>query len=720
MKLKTYLLLFLFSISVNSQNTLKLTPICKPLDNLTIPLTPYNSGYLTFNGWGDFLRTQHIQILDFTYASTDSFSINTRFKINKPLYSMYIFGQYRDNGWFLSYHSAMWGYLTFEMVGAVYVNFYNLGSDTSWHSYQLNYKKSSATLTVYMDDNLVFVQNDFYCTNFSNNAAFSVGNAGFFPQYGPGSVNLCSNWFSGSIDYIKISVNDSIACNYSFNEGAGQVAKDSASYYLCDRTYPGEIFFPGIHLMLGNEPSTDTCDPVWAHEENNNFHTSFEPLGSGMSYYSNQIGVEQNVESFSLGLTTWNGFLINGGVFRQAGGVPANFIAKWDGNNWSALGGGLNHEPIFLFTYKNDLIATGSFDSADNARKVNYIAKWNGSDWLPLSSGFNYGGMVLDTFNNDLIAGGCFSTAGGIPASHIARWDGNAWSSLGSGMDGIVWALAVYNNELYAGGSFSTAGGVPCNSIAKWNGQSWSQVGNGIKTGDVIFVLRVFNNELWAGGSFLTMDDKLCRNIAKYSPATGWNAVGQGAYGYQGANGNSNGAVVDMQDYKGNLYIGGQFIMIDGRECNRFARWDTHNWCQIEYGPDLRVEDLEVYKGKLILNGDFYSISGKSFSNIASYTDTSSDYTAGDGSLIRYPELFQNYPNPFNPSTTIKYRVAKSGDVEIRIFDITGKLVSSKKENKTPGEYEIIFDGSRYSSGVYFCMMKTDSYKGTKKMLLIK
>ena len=83
--------------------------------------------------------------------------------------------------------------------------------------------------------------------------------------------------------------------------------------------------------------------------------------------------------------------------------------------------------------------------------------------------------------------------------------------------------------------------------------------------------------------------------------------------------------------------------------------------------------------------------------------------------------LYNNYPNPFNPTTKIKFDVAKTSIVKITIYDIAGKEIKSLVNNNfMPGTYEITFDASMLSSGVYFCKMNTDVYSGIKKLVLLK
>jgi photosystem II stability/assembly factor-like uncharacterized protein len=89
--------------------------------------------------------------------------------------------------------------------------------------------------------------------------------------------------------------------------------------------------------------------------------------------------------------------------------------------------------------------------------------------------------------------------------------------------------------------------------------------------------------------------------------------------------------------------------------------------------------------------------------------------------------LYQNYPNPFNPSTTIKFDVPKGGKtqswgfVKISIYDILGKEVKVLiNEQIAPGTYEIQWDASAFSSGVYFYSLTAGDYIQTKSMILVK
>jgi len=84
-------------------------------------------------------------------------------------------------------------------------------------------------------------------------------------------------------------------------------------------------------------------------------------------------------------------------------------------------------------------------------------------------------------------------------------------------------------------------------------------------------------------------------------------------------------------------------------------------------------------------------------------------------------KLGQNYPNPFNPTTNIEFSVQKNNLVTLKVYDITGKLVLTLvNQNLSAGTYNVDFDASRLSSGVYFYTMQAGNFSSTKKMILIK
>jgi photosystem II stability/assembly factor-like uncharacterized protein len=93
------------------------------------------------------------------------------------------------------------------------------------------------------------------------------------------------------------------------------------------------------------------------------------------------------------------------------------------------------------------------------------------------------------------------------------------------------------------------------------------------------------------------------------------------------------------------------------------------------------------------------------------------------------PEKFslsQNYPNPFNPTAKIKFDIPSNGkgqtsNVRLIVYDVLGREVATLVNEKlTEGSYEVEFNGSNLSSGIYFYKLETERFTQTKKMIILK
>jgi hypothetical protein len=100
------------------------------------------------------------------------------------------------------------------------------------------------------------------------------------------------------------------------------------------------------------------------------------------------------------------------------------------------------------------------------------------------------------------------------------------------------------------------------------------------------------------------------------------------------------------------------------------------------------------------------------------------DFSLTDVKMSKLPKEFslaQNYPNPFNPSTNIQYTVSSTQHITLKIYDVLGnEMASLVNEEKTPGNYEVRFDGSNLAAGVYFYRLNAGSFTSTKKFMLTK
>ena len=99
----------------------------------------------------------------------------------------------------------------------------------------------------------------------------------------------------------------------------------------------------------------------------------------------------------------------------------------------------------------------------------------------------------------------------------------------------------------------------------------------------------------------------------------------------------------------------------------------------------------------------------------------------GEDVLPQKYSLMCNYPNPFNPRTTIIYDLPEQTRVDLVIYDIAGRLVSSpvRGEMRNVGRHRIVWDGRDLNgrvvaAGVYFYRLETPTFVDTRRMTLIK
>jgi hypothetical protein len=113
--------------------------------------------------------------------------------------------------------------------------------------------------------------------------------------------------------------------------------------------------------------------------------------------------------------------------------------------------------------------------------------------------------------------------------------------------------------------------------------------------------------------------------------------------------------------------------------------------------------------------------------NLTMIEDNITDVGSDDGSLPSRFSLSQNYPNPFNPETTIKYQLAQTSEVALKIFNILGQQVRTLvNKQQVAGTYSVQWDGNddvgrQVASGIYvFQISAGDAFRTSKRMLLLR
>jgi hypothetical protein len=337
----------------------------------------------------------------------------------------------------------------------------------------------------------------------------------------------------------------------------------------------------------------------------------------------------------------------------------ADYVAKWDGANWSALGGTNLNEGAFngaVYTLAVDasgnVYAGGEFTNVRGGiftiLTADYIAKWNGASWSGLGSNGggngslqNYVSEIVVSAAGDVYVSGSFvnvNNGGSVlgAADGIVKWNGSAWSALGSdgAGDGAlrtmygVSGLAVSGTKLYAVGGFSYAsnGGalVPqAAGIAQWNGSSWSALGTGTNgsLNGAVYAIAVNGTEVYVGGAFTdVMDQGVLLPAADYIvkwDGTHWSALGSNGAGDGALNGWVNEILIDGSK----VYVAGSFTDVNNNgsvlnAADRLALWNGSNWSALGSGAggDGAITDsigaMAVKDGDLYVGGWFEDVAG--------------------------------------------------------------------------------------------------------------
>ncbi len=532
---------------------------------------------------------------------------------------------------------------------------------------------------------------------------------------------------------IILFLSTTISLSQSWNAlGSGITGKVNASIvYGGQLVVGGEFTSPASNVAVWNGTSWQTLG------------TGLNGVVYGLTIFNSQLiavgafsGTGNNVSSWNgsvwsgLGLgtndtvysaTVYASALRIGGKFTTAGGLNCNRVAGWNGTQWFQMGtplNGTNNTVYALTTFGSDLIIGGEFTAAGNLVNSNRIVRYNSNGtYTNMGSGIdNNRVLALTTYQNILYVGGTFSTVGGVTVNNLARWTGSNWNTVLTGTNGAVKSFGLQGSNMLLGGSFTNIG----NSIASWNGTSFSALGNGITGGSPsVNAISLWSNVLVASGSFTTagLTDVPVNNIAAYgssplapiliSPADGatgvsvtptldWSDVSlASSYGVQvSTNPNFNTFILNTTGISASTYV---------------------------FPPQSPLINNTTYFWRANASN---GLGTSAFSPVRFFT-------TGPVGIINTQEipavfkLHQNYPNPFNPVTKIRFDLPANSvigsSLELVIFDINGKEVKRLLNTEyAAGVWEIDFDATDLSSGMYFYRLDAGTYSAINKMILVK
>jgi hypothetical protein len=182
--------------------------------------------------------------------------------------------------------------------------------------------------------------------------------------------------------------------------------------------------------------------------------------------------------------------------------------------------------------------------------------------------------------DGDIFVGGLFTQSGDVPANSIACWNSvtGIWSNpFGLDLIGNVYSLAYddINEILYVGGEFTITGLGGATNIAKWsyNSGTWSPLGNGQQYQCLSIVLDTTNNILYAA----SLDNSENAYLQEWT--TSWTDVDQASYP------SARFQTLALDGDK-NLYVGGNFVEINGNTMNNISKWSitTNSWSALGSG----------------------------------------------------------------------------------------------------------------------------------------
>lgn len=301
----------------------------------------------------------------------------------------------------------------------------------------------------------------------------------------------------------------------------------------------------------------------------------------------------------------------------------AHGIARWDGVNWSGVGGGVAPTlSSFVSTAcafddgsGSQFFIGGRFDRAGSALTNNLARSRNGA-FEPISPGFTRAVGAAHSIESGpaagLYFGGGAMAPGGIALGSLARWDGQAWSNVGGALTGSVIDLGSFHpaihEELIAVGTFTLPGATNPSRVARWDGAVWVDMTAGLNN----TVYRVASRgagagaQLFVSGPFNQASSGLVFNLARWTGAS-WAQVGSGLGGWP------RGLAFFDSGAGPELYASGDFSVVGSPTVRYIARWDGTAWNSVGGGTDLPANALVTHddgSGPALYVGGRFNVAG--------------------------------------------------------------------------------------------------------------
>ncbi|MCW5896196.1 MAG: T9SS type A sorting domain-containing protein [Bacteroidetes bacterium] len=375
---------------------------------------------------------------------------------------------------------------------------------------------------------------------------------------------------------------------------------------------------------------------------------------------------------------------------------------------------------------------TGGMWTQQGNKLVGTGAVFNAGQGISVSLSSDGNTAIIGAYLDNLSAGAAwvFTRSGGGWTQQGNKLVGAG--ALGSAAQGTSVSLSSDGNTAIIGGSRDNAG-----AGAAWvftrSGGVWTQQGNKLVGAGAVgnadqgqcVSLSSDGNTAIVGG----LQDNLNAGAAWVYTRSGgvWTQQGAKLVG-TGAVGNAQQGTSVSISWDGNTAIVGGY----GDNSNAGAMWvyirSSGVWSQEGLklvGTGAVGSPRQGYSVSLSLDGNTAIVGGFGDSGNAGaawvYTRGASGVWGQSEEVPQRFSLRQNYPNPFNPNTVITYDVAVSSRVLMSLYDALGREVRTLlDEEKTAGSYQIQFDASDLSTGVYYYQLRAGEFVETRKLIFLK
>jgi hypothetical protein len=389
------------------------------------------------------------------------------------------------------------------------------------------------------------------------------------------------------------------------------------------------------------------------------------------------VNMSNGISNGYLNTITVSGINIFAGSSSQ--GV---FLSTNNGESWNQTT--LNNRDVYSLAVLSNSIFAGVSGTGMGV----YVSTNNGAIWTQTSLNFAGVGSLLVTGNN--VIAGTFLPSNGV---YISTDNGTAWTQT-SLNNRAVWALSLNGNTIFAGTDYGVY-------LSQNNGTNWTQTSLNNRT---ILSLAFNSNFVFAGTAY--------ENGVYISANNGTNWIQTSLNNMQ---------VNTLTLYGNTIFAGtsinGVYVSSD----------NGANWIQKNEGLGNLIVHILCISNNYIFAGTGNGIYRRLLNQIVGIKSTSNE-------IPNKFSLSQNYPNPFNPETKIVFNIPPVGSgrdrsVRLIVYDNLGREVRTLvNEELQPGKFEVTFDGSKLSSGIYYYKLEvrdasaspSTGFTETKRMVLVK